>query len=220
MIRGVIMDMDGTMFDTETVYGIGWHRVMAEHGLTLKPEYLAQIRGATAETNRAHFREWYGADVDYDGISHACFVFVQDYLHEHPIPLKPGLFELLDELKRRSIRVAVATATRRERAEFRWDKSGVTPYLDASVCGDEIPVGKPDPRIFLTAMERLGLPPEECLVLEDSFNGVRAGYASGARTVMIPDQDQPTPELRRLCYRVVGDLHAVIDIIREEEKGR
>ena len=89
--------------------------------------------------------------------------------------------------------------------------SGADRYFTDSVCGDDAKASKPDPEIFLVAAKHLGLPARDCLVLEDSFNGVRAGHASGAVTVMVPDLQQPTEEILSLCDACCKDLNEVLD---------
>ena len=83
--------------------------------------------------------------------------------------------------------------------EEKLQQSGIISYFDVLIGGDEVIKGKPDPEIFLKAAAALQVPIEECYVFEDSFNGVRAGAASGALTVMIPDQVPPNDEISSLC---------------------
>ena len=74
--------------------------------------------------------------------------------------------------------------------------------------------GKPHPDPFLRAAERLGVEPEFCVALEDSYNGVRAASGAGMMTIMVPDLLPPTSEMRELCVGIVEDLHAVHDLMR------
>jgi beta-phosphoglucomutase-like phosphatase (HAD superfamily) len=85
--------------------------------------------------------------------------------------------------------------------------------FDVTVCGDEVPVGKPAPDIFLQAAQLLQIDPASCVVLEDSFAGIRAAHAAGMIPVMVPDLKQPDAEIRALAYRVVPDLDGARDTI-------
>jgi len=79
---------------------------------------------------------------------------------------------------------------------------------------DDVARGKPHPDVHLKAMSALGVEARDCLILENSFNGVRATHAAGAMVIMVPDVVQPTPEIAALCTGVASDLHQVREIIR------
>jgi beta-phosphoglucomutase-like phosphatase (HAD superfamily) len=80
-------------------------------------------------------------------------------------------------------------------------------------------LGKPNPDPYLKAAERLGKSPENCLALEDSYNGVRSAAAAGMMTIMVPDLIQPTDEIRKLCLTVVQDLHEVRELLTTSAVG-
>ena len=91
-------------------------------------------------------------------------------------------------------------------------------YFDDFTCGDEIENGKPAPDIFLKAAEKLGVDIKECLVLEDSINGIKGGSSAGARVIMVPDTIEPTDEIREKVDAIEPDLEAVIEWISKENK--
>lgn len=94
----------------------------------------------------------------------------------------------------------------------------VKSYLSRQpVCGDEVQKGKPNPEIFLTAAEKLHVAPKECLILEDSYNGIRAAHAAGAGACMVPDMCEPIPEISRLCSYICDDLLQVMDVLKKEK---
>ena len=90
-------------------------------------------------------------------------------------------------------------------------------YIDAVLSGTEIERGKPAPDLFLKAAEKIGIAPEDCYVFEDAYNGVRAGAASGARTIMIPDTQEPDDEMYELAFAICGSL---LDALEEIQAGR
>ena len=87
------------------------------------------------------------------------------------MPLKTGIFELLTFLKENGYKTIVATSSSRARADMILQAANIRHYFDDTICGDEVRNGKPNPEIFLTACEKLGITPEEALVLEDSEAG-------------------------------------------------
>ncbi len=90
---------------------------------------------------------------------------------------------------------AVATSTRRDRAEAQLAQQGLLQRFAALVGGNEVERGKPEPDIFLLAASRLSVAPEDCVVLEDSEPGVRAALAAGMMPIMVPDMHAPSPSL-------------------------
>ena len=123
--------------------------------------------------------------------------------------------ELLEYLKANGIGIALATATRTERTLDNLERTGLRPYFDVLITGDMVENGKPHPETFLTAAERLGVLPCECIGVEDSFNGVRAIRAAGMFTIMVPDTVPPTPEIEALLDAKCTTLHEVRPIIEK-----
>ena len=91
-------------------------------------------------------------------------------------------------------------------------------YLDAVVYGDEVERGKPEPDIFLRAAKAIGVNPSEAVVVEDSINGIKAGYAAGMRVVHIPDTIAIDDDIRKLTYMVCDDLNGLIDVVESINK--
>ena len=112
---------------------------------------------------------------------------------------RPGVPEILAFFREKGVKMAVASSSTREVVGHNLEASGILPYFDAVVTGEDVVHGKPAPDIFLRAAERLGLPAAFCTVYEDALSGIRAAHAAGCRPVMIPDQVQPTPEIRGIC---------------------
>jgi HAD superfamily hydrolase (TIGR01509 family) len=130
------------------------------------------------------------------------------------VPVKPGALELVAWAKGQGLPVAVATSTRRGRAEHHLARVDLLHRLDALVTRDDVVAAKPAPEPYLLAAARLGVAPGAALALEDSANGVRSAAAAGVPVVMVPDVLAPTDELRRLAIGVAPDLHAVLALLR------
>ena len=116
------------------------------------------------------------------------------------------------------LKCAVATSTRRESAEKTLHEIGVWDYLAAVVYGDEVEHGKPEPDIFLRAAKAIGVNPSEAVVVEDSINGIKAGYAADMRVVHIPDTIAIDDDIRKLTYMVCADLNGLIDVVESINK--
>ena len=131
------------------------------------------------------------------------------------VPCKKGLKELLATLEDMGLPRIVASSSPRNMIEMNLQTTGTVRYFHDVVSGTEVAHSKPAPDTFLLAAEKLHLDPHICLVLEDSFNGVRAGRAAGCVTVMVPDLMQPTEEITKLYDRKCSDLLEVRDLLIE-----
>jgi HAD superfamily hydrolase (TIGR01509 family) len=208
-IRGVILDMDGLMLDTEGMSRAAWRKTLAERGLSLSDERYLELIGLTLSDVGKKMRVWYGADIPYDSIYKRKLVLVDEIIASDGIPQKPGLTALLDALDSLGLRKAVATSTSRDRAMYKLKIAGVAAKFEAFVGGDDVARGKPAPDIFLRAADRLTLPPQECLVLEDSDPGVLAARAAGMRVIIVPDMKPPSPDAAAAGWQVLPDLNRV-----------
>ena len=216
MIDGVIFDMDGLMFDTERVWATLWEPALATLGLPYKEGLDVAARGTAGDSMRAVLRQFYGPGCDTDAIIEALHAQAE-IAFQAPPPKKPGLDELIAWLEAQHIPMAVASSSRMASIRHHLDGWGLTHYFKVIVSGEQFTSSKPDPEIFLTAAKALGTAPSETLVLEDSYNGVRAGAAGHFVTVMVPDMAPADDEMRRLYTAECKDLHEVKQML---ETGR
>jgi HAD superfamily hydrolase (TIGR01509 family) len=211
--RAVIFDMDGLLFNTETLYRDAVVAAAADAGHDLPlPFYLSTI-GSPIEATRMAFGERYGKEFDFDGFWAAASLQYEGIL-EMQLGLKAGVVELLDFLDGTSLPRAIATSSRHEDVQRNLGAQGLRDRFQTVIARGDYVRGKPHPDPFLRAAERLGVEPEFCVALEDSYNGVRAASGAGMMTIMVPDLLPPTSEMRELCVGIVEDLHAVHDLMR------
>ena len=214
MIRAVIFDMDGTIFDTETVLLRVWEQLV-EAGMIpadifeLLPGMVGKIRSAIHQDLLAH----YGKDFPLEELYRTRAEMIERELDRNGVPLTPGVPQGFEALREKGLRTAIATSTSAGSVADYMRRTGLAPYFDTIVTGDRVTNGKPAPDIFLLAARELGCRPEECLVVEDSHNGVRAGAAAGMRVVMIPDVQKATEEFCRLSFRVCDTMWEVPAIV-------
>lgn len=212
MVQGVIFDMDGLMFDTERMWATLWEPCCKALGLPMpSDEFVVGARGLAGENMLRHIRSYY-PQIPPEALLNTLNEAGEE-LFAHGVPVKPGLVELLDYLEQAGIPRIVASSSQPGVILRNLKNTGTAHYFDDIVSGADVTYSKPDPEMFLEAARRLGLPPEHCLVLEDSYNGVRAGAAAHAVTVMVPDLMPSTPEMEGLYTACCKDLFEVKELL-------
>ena len=209
-IRGVISDMDGVILDSEKLYVRFWCEAGSFYGYPMQREHALGIRSMARPYAIAKLQGWFGEDFDYDLVRNKRVELMDTYVSEHGIEAKDGAKDLLSYLKGNGYRVALATATPKDRAEAYLERLGLLSFFDVVASARMVAHGKPEPDIYLYAAGQLGLKPQECLALEDSPNGVRSAHAAGCKTILVPDLDNPSDQLEGLLDGVADGLRDVI----------
>lgn len=186
-IKGVIFDMDGTLFDTERLGMQTWDEAIKRLSSPLNGEFKRRIIGVNRATAEKIAFEMFGENSRFKETAALSGELFTEHIERFGVPVKDGVFQLLEYLKKREIKTAVATSTSSASAEKTLKKAGVYGYFSAFAFGDEISRGKPEPDIFLLAASRLGEKITDCAVVEDSPNGIKAARKSGALSVAVPD---------------------------------
>ncbi len=210
-IKGAVFDMDGLMLDTEKLLVRFWREAAADFGYNMTDENVFEIRSLSRKYSVPFLKGIFGEDFPFNEVRSRRISLMNDYIDRYGFDVKKGLFELLDYLENNNYRIAVATATDRERAESYLKKIDAYKYFDAVICGDMVTNGKPEPDIYITASEKLGLLPQECVAFEDSPNGIKSAYSAGCHVIMIPDLTQPDDEIKPFLSGVYESLDKAVD---------
>ena len=218
MVSGIIFDMDGVLIDSERQSNEGWLWAAGQLGVDMPMWLIDSFKGAPAELCCKFFDDYYKGVIDYWEAKELRTQHVYKIRETEGIPVKKGVKDIFEYIRNYGLKCAVATSTRRESAEKTLHEIGVWDYLDAVVYGDEVEHGKPEPDIFLRAAKAIGVNPSEAVVVEDSINGIKAGYAAGMRVVHIPDTIAIDDDIRKLTYMVCDDLNGLIDVVESINK--
>jgi HAD superfamily hydrolase (TIGR01509 family) len=216
-MRAVLFDMDGTLVDSEKLWDISLAALYDHHGGKLTPQVRASMVGGSAEDTIRTVYADLGLEPDPVAMAES-----DRRLHEYTaglfeggLPWCPGARELLEALAAEGTPMALVTNTQRA-LTGRALKSIGEEYFSASVCGDEVPRGKPAPDVYQRAAALLGLEPSACLAIEDSVTGTAAAESAGCPVLVVPnDVEVPTGRRRAHLSSLAGvrvdDLRRVYD---------
>lgn len=208
--EAVIFDMDGLLLDSERVALDLLAQAAGSLSLPWQAEVGLSMVGLNSRDSDALMLNAYGADYPVADLRQRFGELYEAAIADGLIEPKPYVRELLARLEAQRIPCAVATSTRRTRAEAKLIRAHLMPHFKALACGDEVTRGKPAPEIFELAARRIGAQPTKCLVLEDSNAGVRGAVAASMKVVMVPDMLRPDADIRRLGVPVVDSLREVL----------
>lgn len=215
MIKAVIFDMDGTLLDSERIGLKAWQYVIDKYSLPFDLSLPYRSIGLNYTSMEQLFRSELGNDFPFETYWKYTKQRFNEIEEESGIPVKQGFDKLCDYLKANNIGMYVATSTYHASAAKELEHSGILGYFDGIIGGDEINKGKPDPEIFIKSAEKTGFEKAQCLIVEDSSNGLKAGIASGMRTVFIKDIVDVPSEITDKVFARCDDLSGVIGIITQ-----
>lgn len=216
-MRAVLFDMDGTLVDSEKLWDISLTALYERHGGIMTPEVRASLVGGSAEDTIRTVYTDLGLALDPDAMAES-IRWLHDYtgeLFDGGLPWCDGAQELLEALAAERTPMALVTNTQRQLTERALNSIGKH-YFSVSVCGDEVPRGKPAPDAYRRAATLLGLEPAACLAVEDSVTGTAAAESAGCPVLVVPN-DVEVPAGRRRAHVSsltgvgVADLRQVYD---------
>lgn len=200
-IDAVIFDMDGTILDTERIAIKIFTEVTKALGRPLAPEFLEKLIGLNAVATEKLIKETHGFDYPIDEVKKRAKQLKLQQVKQYGLPVKKGVQEVLALLHQNNVPLALATSTDRKQTEQNLLLSGLHHYFSVTVCGNEVRESKPAPEIFLAAAELLGSSSAQCIVFEDSENGLLAASRAGTIPILVKDIKYPVPEIRKLAFR-------------------
>jgi HAD superfamily hydrolase (TIGR01509 family) len=208
-IHAVVFDLDGLLIDSEPLQAWAWYEYVARFGAVMTPDVLNRMLGLRAVDAVKIPIEMLDLPVD-----EATALRERDEIFLAAVPdaidAHEGAIELIDALHARGIPIALATSGHRRYVDLALASAGLTGRFNQEVTAELVTRGKPNPDVYLRAAELLGMPPEQCLALEDVPNGVTAAKAAGMRCFAIPG-DHAAPEAVSHADAVLGSLNEVIE---------
>jgi len=215
MIKAVIFDMDGLMIDSENISFMCYQKILDKYHLTLSRDLYMSFLGKTIENAFLIIEENFGLKLSIEDSLQEFKGIMEEIVEQQGVSLKKGLIDLLKYLKDNHYQTIIATSSGRPRVHQLLQDTHVLNYFDDIVCGDEVKKGKPNPDIFIKACEKLGVSPNETLVLEDSEAGIQAAYSAQIPVICIPDMKYPDPQYQSMTTQILESLDLVIPYLKK-----
>jgi len=213
-IKAVLFDMDGLMVDTESLSTEAFINSAKAQGYNMTKEETLKVLGFTKASIYQFWIDYFqGTNVDGKKLVDDHYEYIENVLYTVGPEKMPYVKELLKYLKENNYKIAVASSSDTADIKNNLEKTKLEKYIDEIASGAEVENGKPAPDVFLLAAERLDVDPKDCLILEDSKAGIKAGKASGAMVFMVPDMFTVDKECEDTADRILTNLGEVIEIL-------
>jgi sugar-phosphatase len=190
MIKAIIFDMDGLLVDSEPYWKIAEKICFGKLGLTLTDELLRQVMGFRLTEVVEH---WYNyqpwGEKNFEAVEADVLETVKQLIIENANAL-PGVIQTLELCKNNGYKIALASSSAMSLINVVVDKLNIRHYFDLLVSAEFEPYGKPHPSVFLTTAKKLNVLPTECLVFEDSVNGMIAAKAARMKCFVVPELEK------------------------------
>jgi len=203
-IKLIIFDMDGLMFDTEKLIYKSWKESCKKYKQNLSDKIFIESIGLNRKRTIEVYKKYYDSSFPYEEIIDETMKIFENLIRSEGVPLKEGLLELLEYIKEKKLKIALATSTKRKRTELMLDLSG----NKRKTRSGNIPGNS----------KKLNILPENCMVLEDSRNGIIAAYRAGILPVMVPDIIKPEEEIEAMLFQKFDSLKEVKDYFEDNFK--
>jgi len=208
MTDAVIFDLDGVLVDSEQLWNEAKHELVVETGGRWREDAPRAMMGMSSPEWSAYLHDELGVPLSAGRINDRVVGRIER-LYRERLPLLPGAVKAIRSLGARWP-LGLASSSNREIIDLVLELAGVQDAFEATVSSEEVARGKPAPDVYLETARRLGVPPEGCVALEDSSNGLRAAAAAGMAVIAVPNPHYPPDEeaiaLAAARVQVVGDV--------------
>lgn len=213
-IHAVIFDLDGVLADSEPWWNQIDAKLLAEYGVTYHGQYHQEVLGISYRLAIEFYKKAFNLAVPNEEMMQRRGEIATEFFANRVGPFA-STKEVLQELHRMNLRLAVATSSVGASARPFLDRHNLTSFFDVVVTGEEVEHGKPAPDIYLRASGKLNVTPNLCLVIEDALAGVAAAKAAQMRVVAIPDMRFVVPDkYKKDADYVLSSLKEIPSLVR------
>lgn len=219
MIKALLFDLDGLLFNSERIVQRSWNRAGQEAGYGNVGEHIYNTMGMNVVKRKEYFLKTFGKDFPYEKFRERTREIFGEIAQNEGVEIKPGAKELICYAKQMGYKIAVVTSSGEDYASGLLKSKGIYEYFDSFVYGTMVKHSKPHPEAYQKAAEMIGIIPEYCIAFEDAPAGVEAATAAGIDTIMVPDMIKPDEETKLRAWKVIERLDDAIGLLRLEARG-
>lgn len=185
MVKTVIFDMDGVIVDTEPVHRYAYHTHFDELGIEVSEHVYNSFTGHSTKNTYERLKELYGVEGEVQSLVLRKRALFNDSFDTKPdLELIEGVRELIEDLHAKGVELIVGSSASKSTIDRVFNRFGLYPFFTHIVSGEDLPKSKPDPAIFLKAASLAKYNAKEnCIVIEDSTNGIKAANAAGIKVI-------------------------------------
>lgn len=209
-IRAILWDMDGVLIDSEAYHLRAENETLKDYGIHVTPEISKPMMGSTFSDYFKGVAAYFKKDLPTKKILSDHAKRLEHYV-QNIFPIVEHAHDVLEKLSHRYL-MALATSSSKALAHTIVDRLGAKKIFKAIITGDDIQKGKPNPEIFLKAAEQLGVPPEQCAIVEDSLNGFHAAKSAGMFLIARKAEHNKNQDFS-LADMIITDLKEIIEIL-------
>ncbi|MDG3085751.1 HAD family phosphatase [Vibrio hannami] len=212
MIKALLFDMDGLIFDTEGLYKIAWQKAAKDQDIELTDDLYRNFIGVQDPACEQLLIDWFSEQLDIERYRTVRDSYLAELKSGQP-EYKAGFKPLFTEAKQKGLKLALVTSSFLKDVKHHFENSGFLEQFDVVITAEKVENGKPAPDCYIMACEAIDVEPQHCLVLEDSNNGMLAGLNAGCQAAMIPDLLPPNDEVKQRATYIVSSLRDIISVI-------
>jgi HAD superfamily hydrolase (TIGR01509 family) len=215
MLSAIIFDLDGVLADSEPWWSEIDAKLLAKYGVPYRGEYHQNVVGVSYRLAVEFYKKAFGLSVPTDEMMRRRGEIATEFFANR-VGLFPNVKEALEELRQMKLHLAIATSSVSASARPFLDRHYLTGFFEVIVTGEKVERGKPAPDIYLRAADKLGIPADACLVVEDALPGVAAAKAANMRVAAIPDKRFVDPrEYEKKADYVLSSLKELPALVRK-----
>jgi len=201
MIKAVLFDFDGVIVSSEEIHRLTFIELLSKE--VSQSRWYSEFAGTGSRKIFKKLLDEDGKEADMDELVEKRRGMFNEHVDAGEAKEISGLSDFLYFLREKNIKIAIVSGGHRGYIEKLIDMLGIADYFDYIVTADDVPYRKPDPKPFLMAAEFLGIPPEDCLVIEDSYSGCQAARSAGMKLIWM----RPYPEMNApVADQIIDDF--------------
>ena len=212
--RGFLLDMDGTLIDSEKIFRKLWKQAANHYGFPLSDYDLRLIASLNQSNLEKKVKSILPKGVSFEEFQKYRKDAFNEFIKIKGVSAK-GVKQFLAFCKENKINCIVVTNTSTQQALKRLESAKLLPFIKEVIGGDQVPEKKPNPSGYLLGIKRLGISKEDCIAIEDSHNGILAATSAGIKTIWIKDVWEVEEEVQN---KAILKLSSFFDVLKEIEK--